>query len=184
MRRTIIYIFIFYIRKQINLLEESMHSLETRLKTELETALKTYHNKLKQTDDDYKEEITKYQGKLEQMSQQQANEIKMIRENHLRVVEEIRNEYNLLTENLKQTKSTENELLAGAGQYAQKLDKSLNLLDTNSRALFDIQSTIEKNSGAFYATREESIKAKEAEIQSRFFKKNCRNFRFATIILF
>lgn len=145
-----------------------MQSLETRLKTELETALETYHNKLKQSDDHYKEEITKYQEKLEQMSEQQANEIKMIRENHLRVVEEIKNEYNLLTENLKQTKSTENELLIGAGEYTQKLDKSLNLLDTNSRALLEIQSTIEKNTGTFYSTREESIKAKEEEIKSLF----------------
>lgn len=144
-----------------------MQSLENRLKTELETAVETYQNKLKQTDEHYKEEITKYKEKLEEMSEQQANEIKMIRENHLRVVEEIKNEYNLLTDHLKQTKSTENDLLSGAGEYVQKLDKSLTLLDTNSRALFDIQNVIEKNSGTFYATREESIKAKEEEIKSQ-----------------
>lgn len=145
-----------------------MLSLETRLKTELETAVEIYHDKLKQTDDNYKEEIRKHKEKLEEISQQQANEIKMIRESHLRVVEEIKNEYNLLTENLKLTKATENELLTNADEYTQKLDRSLSVLDTNSKALLNIQNVIEKNCGTFYATREESIKAKEEEIRCTF----------------
>lgn len=149
-----------------------MQSLETRLKSELETAVEIYQKKLKDTDEHYKEEISKYKEKLEQMSEQQANEIKMIRENHMRVVEEIKNEYSILAENLRHTKSTESELLAGAGEYTQKLDKSLSLLDTNSRALLDIQNTIEKNSGTFYASREESLRAKEEEIKrSQFLKR-------------
>lgn len=150
------------------MLEEGMQSLESRLRTELEIAVETYQKKLKQTDEYYKEEISKYKEKLEQMSEQQANEIKLIHDNHLRVVAEINNEYMLLTENLKQTKSTESILMADASEYTEKLDKSLSILDVNSRALLEIQNTVEKNTGIFYATREESIKAKEEEIKSYF----------------
>lgn len=154
-----------------------MQSLENRLKTDLETAVETYQNKIKESEEHYKQEILKYKSKLEEMSEQQASEIKMIRENHLRVIDEIKNEYSLLAENLKHTKNTETYLLTNAGEYTEKLEKNLTLLSANSKALQDIQGTVEKSSGTFYATREENIKAKEEEIRrlclvSFFLKKS------------
>lgn len=142
-----------------------MQSLENRLKTELETAIEMYQNRITEADERNKNEILKYQQKLQELSEQQAQEIKMLRDSHLRVIEEIKNEYTVLTDNLKQTKNTENDLLANAGDYTQKLERSLSVLDTNSKTLLDIQNVIEKSSGTFYATREESIRAKEEEIK-------------------
>lgn len=150
-------------------MEQGIQSLENRLKIELETAIETYQNKMTEADERNKNEISKYQQKLQEMWEQQAHEIKMLRENHLRVVEEIKNEYTLLTDNLKQTKTTEGDLLANAGEYTQKLERSLSVLDSNSKTLSNIQSVIEKSSGTFYATREESIRAKEEEIKRWYF---------------
>lgn len=116
---------------------------------------------------EYEAEVEKYKHKLVEVSAMHANEIKLLRENHNRIIEDIKYEYTSMVENLKQIKETENTAIDKANVYSAKLDHNLELLDVNSKTLNAISGKIHQDHNILTVAREESFKIKEKEIQCK-----------------
>ncbi|KRT86084.1 hypothetical protein AMK59_1062, partial [Oryctes borbonicus] len=152
-------------KKQISTLEQTMESIETRLKSEIDYLHKSYSEKFEQHKESHEQEVQKYKEKVEDMSAIRDNEIRSIRESHDKIVDEIRYEYSTLIENIKQTKQSESQLFQNSAEYSQKLDSNIQLLDVNTKLLVGVREKVENDYGVSSLAREESLKAKEMEIK-------------------
>lgn len=142
-----------------------MESIENRLKTEIDYLHKSYSDKFEHLQENYDQELLKYKGKIEDMSLLQTNEIKSIRENHDKVIEEIKYEYSTLIENIKETKQSESQLFQNSAEYSQKLDTNIKMLDVNTQLLVGVRERVDNDYSVLSIAREESLKAKEDEIR-------------------
>ncbi|XP_065160889.1 myosin-1 [Atheta coriaria] len=153
-------------KKQISTLEQSMESVENHLKMELDSLTSKQKDKVDAMEEEFKIELGRYQKKIEEQHQLHDAEIRQMRENSNRVVEEVKYEYNTIIENLKSSKNLEHSVLTDAHEYTQKLDASLKLLDINSRSILDIKEKVHGDYNVLSLAREESLKAKQQEIES------------------
>ncbi|KAL3275778.1 hypothetical protein HHI36_020523 [Cryptolaemus montrouzieri] len=152
-------------KKQILMLEDTSGNIEKRLKDELEAALARNEANLKVVQEDHEKEMNNFKRKIEDIEEQHAKEMKLIRENHLRVIDEIKYEHNLIVDNIKESKRSEAALLKDSGEFGQKLDANIQLLYNNSQILQNVSEQIETDHGIFKAAKEETMKAKEREIE-------------------
>lgn len=144
-----------------------MESVENRLKSEIDYLHTSYLEKFEQLKQNHKQEVQKYKQKIEEMAVLQSNELKSIRESHDKIIEEIKYEYNTLIENIKLTKQSETQLFQNSVEYSQKLDASLQLLDTNSKLLIGVREKVSGDYSILSVAREESLRAKEEEIKCK-----------------
>lgn len=166
----------FHFRKQIGILEQSMESMEKYLKMELNNLVEGHKMKLKQIEAAHEEEIAMYKQKIHEMAENQKAELHLLRDNHMRVVEEIKDEYSLMVNNLKQRKQMEESLVGNSSEYIQKLDNSLQLLDSAGKTLIQVQTKVAEQENSLSLSRQETLRAKENEIERKdfIFKINIR----------
>uniref|UniRef100_A0A1Y1MZU4 Fas-binding factor 1 C-terminal domain-containing protein n=1 Tax=Photinus pyralis TaxID=7054 RepID=A0A1Y1MZU4_PHOPY len=142
-----------------------MESVESRLKSEVNNLSEQFDKAIAMLKSEHETELTKYKQKLQDMSAMHTTEIQQVRENHNRIIDEIKYEYSTMIDNLKQVKQTENSLIDNASAYTQKLDSSLEALGVNSSILNEIRGKVQSEYGILTKAREESLKAKEEEIR-------------------
>ncbi|KAK5642506.1 hypothetical protein RI129_008673 [Pyrocoelia pectoralis] len=152
-------------KKQINIIENSMESVESRLKAEVTNLSGQFEKTIETLRAEHEIELTKYKQKLQEMTTMHGGEIQQIRENHNRIIDEIKYEYSTMIENLKQVKQTENSLVENASTYTQKLESSLEALGVNNNILNEIRGKVHSEYNILTRAREESFKAKEEEIK-------------------
>lgn len=109
----------------------------------------------------------RYKQKLQEINEQHTLEINSLNEIHSRIVDEIKQEYSQLLENLKEAKKAENMALENASTYTQHLHTNIQLLESNSKFLTEINSKIEREHNVITITREETLRRKEEEIKSK-----------------
>lgn len=147
------------------MLEQTLESVETRLKIDVEKLSEAFEEKLTVHHQQHKEEIEKYKQKIHEIEVQHLDEIKQMREHNTSIISEIKYEHATLLENIKETKKSETTLFQESASYLQKLDSNINILYSNSQNLEDIRSRFDQDYGIFTKAREESLKAKEEEIR-------------------
>ncbi|XP_018321776.1 trichohyalin isoform X2 [Agrilus planipennis] len=152
-------------KKQISLLEETMKSVEDRLRTEIIDNAKYYKEIIENLHQQHKADIEKYENKIKQLSDYHEKELQSLRESHNRIVEDIKNEYGEMLNNFKQSKQYEQQAFEGATTYIKKLDDSLGVLTSSTSNINDIKSKLNEECNILSKVKEESIKAKEKEIE-------------------
>ncbi|KAK9887647.1 hypothetical protein WA026_023726 [Henosepilachna vigintioctopunctata] len=152
-------------KKQISILEETAQKTENRLKLELETTLLRNEEYVKNMMENHDLELNKLRKKNEETESEHAKEIKMIRENHMRVIDEMRNEHNVVVENIREFMRSEATIQKDSGEFGQKLETNIQLLFNNSNALQNMSDKIGNDYGVLTTAREETLKAREKEIE-------------------
>ncbi|RZC39276.1 fas-binding factor 1, partial [Asbolus verrucosus] len=155
-------------KKQIILLEQSLESVEKRLKTDFEKVSEVFEEKIKALHTQHEEEINKYKQKIQEIETQHAEELKQIRENNTRIIDEIKYEYSTLLENIKEAKKSESILFNESSSYIQKLDSNIEILYSNSKNIQELRTQMERDYGVLSKAREESLKVKEEEIVCKY----------------
>lgn len=145
--------------------------MESRLKTELETVLSRNEDNVSSLKKNQEKELQAMRKKYEDAENQHIEELKLIRDNHLRVIDEMKYEHNLLLENLKESRRQEATINKESGDFGRMLDANIQLLNNNSKILQSVSGKVETQYGVIYNTREETLKAKEKEIESKYFTK-------------
>lgn len=145
--------------------------MESRLKTELETVLSRNEDNVSSLKKNQEKELQAMRKKYEDAENQHIEELKLIRDNHLRVIDEMKYEHNLLLENLKESRRQEATINKESGDFGRMLDANIQLLNNNSQILQSVSGKVETQYGVIYNTREETLKAKEKEIESKYFTK-------------
>lgn len=145
--------------------------MESRLKTELETVLSRNEDNVSSLKKNQEKELQAMRKKYEDAENQHIEELKLIRDNHLRVIDEMKYEHNLLLENLKESRRQEATINKESGDFGRMLDVNIQLLNNNSQILQSVSGKVETQYGVIYNTREETLKAKEKEIESKYFTK-------------
>lgn len=102
------------------------------------------------------------------MEEQHSQDIQLIKEQHVKVLEEIRQEHASHIEYLKQFSKRENELLIDGQLYSQKLDTSIEMLNSNSKLLQNVQDKINHSSDIISVARQSSIESREKEIIRKY----------------
>lgn len=138
--------------------------MEAKLRDEMTNMAQLFEEKLNSHKEKYEEEINYYREKLKLMEEQHQDELKILKENHTRVVAEVRNEYAMQLENIKLMKQREGELLNDGQVFSQKLDRNIETLTHNTKALLNMEETLMQGHDAFRMARESSLQAKEKEI--------------------
>lgn len=169
-------------RKQISILEQSMESVEKYLRAELNNTLESHQTKLKQIEVAHEEEVAMYKQKINEMLVNQKTELQLLRDNHLRVVEDIKNEYSLMVNNLKQRKQMEENLIGNSSDFVQKLDDNLHLLSSAGKTLIQVQEKVAEQQNSFTLSKQESLKAKENEIECK--EENYSLYKFVNFLIF
>lgn len=155
----------FNFRKQVSILEQSMESMENYLKKEYNNALESHQLKLKQIETAHQEEIAMYKQKISDMIDSQKAELQLTKDNYMRIVEEIKEQYTLMVNNLKQQKQLEEHLVSNSSEYMQKLDNSLHLLSVAGKTLIQVEEKVAEQQNSFAVSKQENLKAKENEIE-------------------
>ncbi|KAJ8941283.1 hypothetical protein NQ318_016948 [Aromia moschata] len=148
-------------KKQIALLEKSTEMLEEKLNNEITTLSKHFEEKINTINRNCNEEISYYKQKIITIEEQHNSEIKLIKENHIQAVEEMKRDHVTQIQYLKEFKQQEKDLLKDGLIYAQKLDSSIEILNSNTKALEVVQDKLINNYDIISTARENSIESKE-----------------------
>lgn len=146
-------------------MEQSSEAVENRLKEELDNMKKSYTDKYETLRKEQDLEGDKFNQRMSDLTERHKSEIRSLRDNHDRIVEEVKYECNTVIENIKQFKQTETNIFENAINYNEKLDNNMQMLGMNGKILFDLKEKVEKDYGVLTMAREENLKAKEEEIK-------------------
>lgn len=158
-------------RKQIALLEESLESLEKRLREEIKST-ETYHlNKISALQTDMEMQQQKYEENIEKLISDYEKQIEKLRLGYEQDLEALKNDQRSTIENIRQAKLYEFATLQESGSYLSTLKSASDNLEHATGNLESMRTNITTTIERIHAEREVQLNAKEQRLNGKYILK-------------
>lgn len=131
---------------------------------EIENSTKLYQEKIDYLKHEHSEELKHWTDRMKSIDQKHQEDLESMKENHSRMIREVKDEFLDQLERFKEHRSHETELFAHSADYSQLLTASVEKLQKNEQTLGSIQEKVVTDYGVLSIARERSIESKEKEL--------------------
>ena len=132
---------------------------------------KVYEAKFEELKFHHKEEVKSFEEKLRKLEENHTEEMENVKQNHLRVLSEVKNEYFDQIERFKENKIKEQELYAKSDDFLRTLNSSADKLDRSENILETLQEKVVRDYSVLSMAREKTLEAKEKEVICKYTKQ-------------
>lgn len=158
-----------FCRKQIEMLEENMKSLESRLRNENRSVEEYYLKKINTLESDYTDIVKKYHAEIEELSKVHENIQQKARKNYEQEIETIRTEHQGMIENIRQSKLLEFSVVQENGSYLATLKNASSYLENASDNLQALRTDMEDKIERLHKEREIQLEVREKRLEGSTF---------------
>lgn len=158
-------------RKQITLLEESLESLEKRLREEIKSTENYHLSKISALQSDLKSQQEKYDEHVEKLISDYEKQIEKLRLGYEQDLDALKNDQRSTIENIRQAKLYEFATLQESGSYLSTLKSASDNLEHATGNLESMRTNITTTIERIHAEREVQLNAKEQRLNGEIFKR-------------
>ncbi|XP_055856296.1 restin homolog [Episyrphus balteatus] len=152
-------------RKQIEVLEDHLASVESRLKNENEALHEFYNNKLKTANNDRIEMQSRLEGYLNDLRKSHEDEIRRLKQAHEEDMDGLKDDHRKMIETIRQSKLFEFAAVQENGSYLETLRMASTNLETVTGDLQSLRSEMERKIDIIHREREIKLDSREKKIE-------------------
>ncbi|XP_004522466.1 trichohyalin isoform X1 [Ceratitis capitata] len=152
-------------KKQLEVVENQAHSIETRLKTELEELTKNYAQKLDALDSEKTRLKSDYETDIGALKQDHEDELRKLKKSHDDDLDMLRDEHRRMLDNVRQAKMLEFAAIQENGSYMETLKAASSNLENLSDGLQSLRDDVNSRLELQHKEREKKLTAREKRLE-------------------
>lgn len=160
--------FNFKSRKRIEILEDSLSSNESIFKLEIERINQYYNEQIHMYENQLEVHEKKFTEKLDKLEQDHRNEIKRINEHYQSMIDTLNLEHAKVIENIRKCKMNEHLIVNDYNSINNLLKEALDKFENKSIDMLEIQNMLKNQFDMQIFTKENELKIREKQLQSKF----------------
>lgn len=160
--------FNFKSRKRIEILEDSLSSNESIFKLEIERINQYYNEQIHMYENQLEVHEKKFTEKLDKLEQDHQNEIKRINEHYQSMIDTLNLEHAKVIENIRKCKMNEHLIVNDYNSINNLLKEALDKFENKSIDMLEIQNMLKNQFDMQIFTKENELKIREKQLQSKF----------------
>lgn len=154
-------------KKQISVLEETLQSLENRLKSENTSLEEFYTRKIAKLEEEKKSFVKEAEGHLEELRITHRDTVVSLRSGYESDLQNLKEDHKKIVENIRESKLMEFSVIQENSSYIQQLKTASTFLESASGNIENLKETIDERISGIAADRARELEARERQLEEQ-----------------